>query len=461
MAGRGQPPLDVNFRSKAEAIGLACLEASPFIEDQSWRFSWYESPYSLFSEGLTRAHQEQGLEEAESDEPFHCRLCRAHLNVTSQLDPYSVANEWTAEVTNITATHTSALEQLSPNLRCDFWDTTPHGYERSGCEYSPWDWTDPPRTGFPHGFGNTWLASAQFDHDPISKPTTAHHRRWIKAYRALSKSVGWWIVFGDSVLLVPKPNSSSHDSEGMLHGASEPAVVYPDGWGFYACHGRVLPDGPVQAGELTLRQILTRPDQELRAAMLELVDDEELDREDASDLILSQADSRVRQAIVRRFGPARLIALVGAPWVLTTGGAEFRLSTLELLDDKTLEEAGVADLVLKETNAEVRQRLLARFGPDRVADALGARQLAKDRFGELWLVPAQIDRTPSNSPYRQERLVVLMEPMKFVRVIEATSRPDGRPIYWLPVPMEMTSAREAVAWTFGLSKYEYRPEVET
>lgn len=51
--------------------------------------------------------------------------------------------------------------------------------------------------------------------------------------------------------------------------------------------------------------------------------------------------------------------------------------------------------------------------------------------------------------------------MKFVRVVDATPRTDGAPIYWLPVPLDMTSAREAVAWTFNLSKYEYRPEVET
>jgi hypothetical protein len=50
--------------------------------------------------------------------------------------------------------------------------------------------------------------------------------------------------------------------------------------------------------------------------------------------------------------------------------------------------------------------------------------------------------------------------MKFVRVWDAT-KPPAEGEYWLSVPIDMTSAREAVAWTFGLEKYEYRPEVET
>jgi hypothetical protein len=49
-----------------------------------------------------------------------------------------------------------------------------------------------------------------------------------------------------------------------------------------------------------------------------------------------------------------------------------------------------------------------------------------------------------------------------VEVINATPEPDGtRRRYVLRVPEYMTTAREAVAWTFGLDAHEYQPDAET
>jgi hypothetical protein len=49
-----------------------------------------------------------------------------------------------------------------------------------------------------------------------------------------------------------------------------------------------------------------------------------------------------------------------------------------------------------------------------------------------------------------------------VEVVNSTAEPDGsRKRYWLRVPPEMQTAREAVAWTFGLSEREYDPTTET
>ena len=44
----------------------------------------------------------------------------------------------------------------------------------------------------------------------------------------------------------------------------------------------------------------------------------------------------------------------------------------------------------------------------------------------------------------------------------STPDPDGtRQTYFLRVPPNLRTAREAVAWTFGLSGLQYRPEKET
>jgi hypothetical protein len=49
-----------------------------------------------------------------------------------------------------------------------------------------------------------------------------------------------------------------------------------------------------------------------------------------------------------------------------------------------------------------------------------------------------------------------------VEVREATPHPDGRPKHhWLRVPPTMTTAHEAVAWTFGLAAQECAPQIET
>jgi len=49
-----------------------------------------------------------------------------------------------------------------------------------------------------------------------------------------------------------------------------------------------------------------------------------------------------------------------------------------------------------------------------------------------------------------------------VEVRNSTPEPDGsRRTYFLRVPPTMRTAREAVAWTFGLGAVDYRPAVET
>lgn len=50
----------------------------------------------------------------------------------------------------------------------------------------------------------------------------------------------------------------------------------------------------------------------------------------------------------------------------------------------------------------------------------------------------------------------------FVEVINGTVEADGkRKHYYLRVPPNMKTARQAVAWTYGLEEHEYNPEVRT
>lgn len=49
-----------------------------------------------------------------------------------------------------------------------------------------------------------------------------------------------------------------------------------------------------------------------------------------------------------------------------------------------------------------------------------------------------------------------------VEVVNSTPEPDGTSrTYWLRVPPATRTAREGVAWTFGVSEADYEPLVQT
>jgi hypothetical protein len=103
------------------------------------------------------------------------------------------------------------------------------------------------------------------------------------------------------------------------------------------------------------------------------------------------------------------------------------------------------DRIRHEENAEVRRVMIERFGIGRFLKDAGARLLDADSFGALYRL-----ETPGR------------EPLVVVRVTNATPEPDGtRREYFLQVPPTMSTARAAVAWTFGMTPEEYFPEYET
>lgn len=102
--------------------------------------------------------------------------------------------------------------------------------------------------------------------------------------------------------------------------------------------------------------------------------------------------------------------------------------------------------LLNERNVRIRDYLLARFG-------------GMERFFLEATDPVQED--PCGALYRWQWPRSL-EAVAMVRVINATPEPDGsRQRFWLHVPPWIRTAREGVAWTFGMQSGEYHPEVET
>jgi hypothetical protein len=98
-----------------------------------------------------------------------------------------------------------------------------------------------------------------------------------------------------------------------------------------------------------------------------------------------------------------------------------------------------------EPNVELRRVMLEHYGSDRYLRDAGATRVHEDDTGTLWRAEVPND-----------------QPVVMVEVVNATPEPDGtRRSYWLRVPPAVRSAREGVAWTFGLDAEQYRPLRET
>lgn len=111
------------------------------------------------------------------------------------------------------------------------------------------------------------------------------------------------------------------------------------------------------------------------------------------------------------------------------------------------------DAIDGERNVETRRVLVERFGEERLIREGGAELISEDAAGRLW---RRGFGGPGPAWVRRE------EPVVMVEVQNATPEADGtRRTYFLRVPPDMRSARAAVAWTFGLREWEYRPAAES
>jgi hypothetical protein len=104
-----------------------------------------------------------------------------------------------------------------------------------------------------------------------------------------------------------------------------------------------------------------------------------------------------------------------------------------------------AKRIAAERNAELRRVMLEHYGYERYLREAGAARVGTDECGTLWRLSFRDD-----------------EPLVMVEVVNSTPEPDGTSrTYWLRVPPGTTTAREGVAWTFGLTAEEYAPLVQT
>ncbi|WP_405787947.1 hypothetical protein OG753_08635 [Streptomyces sp. NBC_00029] len=101
--------------------------------------------------------------------------------------------------------------------------------------------------------------------------------------------------------------------------------------------------------------------------------------------------------------------------------------------------------IREEENAELRRVMLEFYGYDRYLRESAAEPVHRDETGVLWRIPMPDD-----------------EAVVMVEVVNSTPEPDGTSrTYWLRVPPTTRTARQGVAWTFGLEPEAYAPLRET
>jgi hypothetical protein len=109
----------------------------------------------------------------------------------------------------------------------------------------------------------------------------------------------------------------------------------------------------------------------------------------------------------------------------------------------------------EEPNAEIRRVMLERFGMERYLEDSSAERLHEDEFGVLYRI---IPTEENTLPFSRDSL----EPFLIVKVANSSPEPDdSRKEYFLRVPPYVRTAKEAVAWTFGVAGNKYHPLIET
>ncbi|SCG03194.1 hypothetical protein GA0115255_117832 [Streptomyces sp. Ncost-T6T-2b] len=98
-----------------------------------------------------------------------------------------------------------------------------------------------------------------------------------------------------------------------------------------------------------------------------------------------------------------------------------------------------------EENAELRRVMLEYYGYAGISPSRAPSPSTADETGILWRIALDGD-----------------EDVVMVEVVNSTPEPDGTyRTYWLRVPPTTRTAKDGVAWTFGLEGAAYAPVRQT
>jgi len=133
---------------------------------------------------------------------------------------------------------------------------------------------------------------------------------------------------------------------------------------------------------------------------------------------------------------------------------------IEAPETLTVQEA------LAEPNAEIRRVMLLRIGAERI-EAEGGMEVVDEVADDQVEVGTGPDGMPTPVGLLGGRLYRVPSHdgtpvMQWVALANSTPETDGSTKrYFLRVPPDVSTVRDAVAWTFGVDASEYRPLMES
>jgi hypothetical protein len=117
---------------------------------------------------------------------------------------------------------------------------------------------------------------------------------------------------------------------------------------------------------------------------------------------------------------------------------------IDLTPSQALAKRLLVRLILRLEDGARRQTAIRAMGEGAFIEAARLRPMQSDGFGDLYLIGPQ------------------QNPLAFVKVRDASPGPDGvHREHWLSVPPHVATAREAVAWTFGMSESAHSPAAQS
>jgi len=114
-------------------------------------------------------------------------------------------------------------------------------------------------------------------------------------------------------------------------------------------------------------------------------------------------------------------------------------------------------------NLELREKILQKFGYENyIREGFEKGKInyviIGDKIFQYHNPGSNFYRIPEGYfKNRDDKIIFLSDDLAFLQVRD----PSSGKIYFLKVPPDMHSVQEAKAWTFGLEKEEYNPEIET
>lgn len=263
-----------------------------------------------------------------------------------------------------------------------------------------------------------WVAPHLFNRDVCDGDYSEHDSDAFDAYAQIARAGFWWYPYEMGCVLVDRPpdlKTVERNDTLVLHSDEGPCVTFRDGWKVYAifgtpCDPRVIED----PASYTVKEIMAEENVELRRVIMERFGYGRFIRESGAKSVDKSEHGQLYRIDVDDDDPLCVVRVYDSSpsgsWHVTNdacdtcGGTGFQ----DGLTAETFEQLSALEtknLVCKDCNGTAKESV---FTPD------------LDEIGDVM--------------YEQ---------------------------YWLGVPPEMKTAKEAVAWTFDKNPNEYEPRWES